>query len=59
MRAYHFAHVAGNAGLDAEVRLAEDAVHAATLSQLSASGIDPNVRSRIKEGIDGPFLVSL
>jgi predicted peroxiredoxin len=55
-RAYHFATVAGNAGLDAEVRLAGDAVRVAQLAD------DPELaalRDKARAGATAPYLVSL
>jgi hypothetical protein len=58
-RAYHFANVAGRAGLEAEVRLAGDAVRATKLDLLPDSDMGRDVRSKIQAGADGPFEVSL
>ena len=59
-RAYHFANVAAGSGLDAEVRLAGDAVTAADPSILPDTDLGRDVRSRIEAAAsDGPFLVSL
>jgi hypothetical protein len=53
--AYHFANVAGEAGLDAEVRLAGDAV------RVAKDGIElsEDLRAKIKSGVEAPYLVSL
>ncbi|MGF1664663.1 MAG: hypothetical protein ACFCVC_00160 [Acidimicrobiia bacterium] len=59
VRAYHFANVAGKAGLQAEVRLAADAVKAAKPELLADTGLGADVRAQIRAGVDGPFLVSL
>ena len=59
-RAYHFAGVAARSGLEAEVRLAGDAVTAADTSILPDTDLGRDVRSKIEEAAsDGPFLVSL
>lgn len=58
-RAYHFATVAGSAGLDAEVRLAGEAVTITDLDLLPDSEMGRDVRNRVATGSDGPFLVSL
>ena len=58
-RAYHFANVAGKAGLEAEVRLAGDAVKATRLDLLPDTELGADVRAQIEAGVDGPFLVSL
>ncbi len=53
--AYHFANVASTAGLDAEVRLAGDAVRVAK----DGVELSEDLRAKIKRGVDAPFLVSL
>lgn len=58
-RVYHFANVAGKAGLDAEVRLAGPAVDAVDLTLPPEGEQGDDLRTRIGEGVDGPFLVSL
>ena len=58
-RAYHFANVAGKAGLEAEVRLAGDAVQATRLDRLPDDDIGRDVRAKIEAGADGPFEVTL
>ncbi len=58
-RVYHFANVAGNAGLEAEVRLAGPAVSVANEDRLPADEHGDDIRSKIKAAVDGPFLVSL
>lgn len=58
-RVYHFANVAGKAGLEAEVRLAGPAVSIANQDLLPADEQGDDIRSRIKAAVDGPFLVSL
>lgn len=58
-RAYHFANVAGTNGLDAEVRLAGDAVSVTRLDELPDDDLGCDVRAKVTAGADGPFLVSL
>ncbi len=58
-RAYHFANVAANSGLDAEVRLAGSAVDVTDLDVLPATEAGDLVRQKIRESIDAPFEVSL
>ncbi len=58
-RAYHFANVAGSNGLDAEVRLAGDAVSVVDVDVLPDDELGRDVRERVGSGADGPFLVSL
>ncbi|MPZ64413.1 MAG: hypothetical protein GEU83_02405 [Pseudonocardiaceae bacterium] len=53
--AYHFANVASQAGLDAEVRLAGDAVRVA----MDETELSEDLRAKIKRGAAAPFLVSL
>jgi predicted peroxiredoxin len=58
-QAYHFAAVAARAGLDAEVRLAGDAVRVA---QLQDAPDDPDLdalRDKAREGVTAPYLISL
>lgn len=57
--AYHFAEVAAGAGLDAEVRLAGDAVRLAQPDGVADSPKGEELRRKAKAGADGPFLVSL
>ena len=57
--AYHFAEVAGKAGLEAEVRLAGDGVRVAHLDSLDGSWRAVELRDKAKAGVDAPFLVSL
>lgn len=57
--AYHFADVAAKAGLEAEVRLAGDAVIVARPDGVEASPKGDDLRVKAKEGADAPFLVSL
>lgn len=59
-RAFHFANVAAGSGLEAEVRLAGDAVSVADTSILPDTDIGRDVRNKIETAAaDGPFLVSL
>ncbi len=58
-RAYHFANVAANSGLDAEVRLAGSAVDVTDLDTLPADDAGDLIRTKIGESIDAPFAVSL
>lgn len=57
--AYHFADVAAKAGLEAEVRLAGDAVRLAQPDGIPDSEEGHRLREKVKESIDAPFLVSL
>ena len=57
--AYHFATVASGAGLEAEVRLAGDAVRLAQPGGIAESEPGDQLRVKVKESIDAPFLVSL
>lgn len=56
--AYLFASVAAKAGLEAEVRLAGDAVRVAT-GAIAGTPMGIELRERARTGVDGPFLVSL
>ncbi len=56
-QAYHFAGVAARTGLDAEVRLAGDAVRLARPDGVAATPAGLALRARALE--DAPFLVSL
>ena len=56
-QAYHFAAVAARAGLEAEVRLAGDAVRLARPDGVADSPAGQALRARALE--DAPFLVSL
>lgn len=58
-RVYHFANVAGKAGLEAEVRLAGPAVDVVDQSTLPATEQGAEASTRVTDGADGPFLVSL
>ena len=57
-RAYHFATVASSAGLEAEVRLAGEAVSVADLDVIPDTEMGRDVRQRVAAGPDAPFLVS-
>ena len=57
-RAYHFATVASSAGLDAEVRLAGEAVSVADLDAIPDTEMGRDVRQRVAAGRDAPFAVS-
>lgn len=58
-RVYHFAKVAGQSGLDAEIRLAGHAVDVTNLDNLPHSNAGDDIRVRIAAGADEPFMVSL
>jgi predicted peroxiredoxin len=58
-RAYHFADVAARAGLEAEVRLAGDAVRLAQPDGVQASRTGEDLRKKAREGAGAPFRVSL
>jgi len=57
--AYHFAAVAADAGLEAEVRLAGDAVLVATVDAIPDTAMGEELREKVKKGVDAPFMVSL
>ncbi|MDQ3570623.1 MAG: hypothetical protein M3396_08395 [Actinomycetota bacterium] len=57
--AYHFAEIAAGAGLDAEVRLAGDAVRVAQPDAVASSPQGEDLRQKAKAGRSSPFLVSL
>ncbi len=57
--AYHFADVAAGAGLEAEVRLAGDAVLVARTDSVEASSLGGQLLEKAKAGVDAPYLVSL
>jgi len=57
--AYHFATVAADAGLEAEVRLAGDAVRLAQPDGIADSEAGGQLRQKVKESLDAKFLVSL
>lgn len=58
-RAYHFATVASQAGLDAEVRLAGPAVDVTDVATLPDDERGLDVRNRVSAGADAPFAISL
>ncbi len=57
--AYHFASAAAGAGLDAEVRLAGDAVRLAQPDGIADTPQGDELRQKVKMAVGGPFLVSL
>ena len=57
--AYHFAAVAAGAGLDAEVRLAGDAVRVAQPDGIADTPLGEEVRRKVRQGATAPHLVSL
>jgi hypothetical protein len=57
--AYHFANVASNAGLDAEVRLAGDAVRVAHPDEITEEARGGELREKVRAGVDAPYLISL
>jgi predicted peroxiredoxin len=57
--AYHFATVAARAGLEAEVRLAGDAVRVAQPDGIEGSQTGEDLRRKAQGGVHAPFLVSL
>jgi hypothetical protein len=57
--AYHFATVAAGAGLEAEVRLAGDAVRIAQPDGLGDSTAGEEARVKALQGPTAPYLVSL
>lgn len=57
-RAYHFASVASASGLEAEVRLAGEAVSVVDLDAVPDTDLGRDVRQKIAAGSDAPFLVS-
>ena len=57
--AYHFANVAADTGLEAEVRLAGDAVRLAKPDGIADTEQGDQLREKVKESIDAPYLVSL
>ncbi len=59
-RAYHFANVAARSGLEAEVRLAGEAVSVADVAVLPDTEQGQDVKAQVEQAAaDGPFLVSL
>jgi hypothetical protein len=57
--AYHFAKIAADAGLDAEVRLAGDAVRLAQPGGVEESDTGRQLLEKSRAGRGEPFLVSL
>lgn len=57
-RAYHFANVASQQGIDAEVRLAGSAVDVADLDTLPQTEAGDEIRNKILASIDAPFEVT-
>ncbi len=58
-KAYHFASVAAKAGLDAEVRLAGDAVRVAQPDGVPATPEGAALQEKARGGALAPYLVSL
>ncbi|MFN2556339.1 MAG: hypothetical protein ABR592_05605 [Nitriliruptorales bacterium] len=57
--AYHFAEVASRAGLEAEVRLAGDAVRVALPDVIAATPQGDELRGKVVRPAARPFVVSL
>jgi hypothetical protein len=57
--AYHFANVAAQAGLEAEVRLAGDAVKVALPGVIAATPRGDELREKLRLGAEGAFMVSM
>ncbi len=57
-RAYHFAMTASAAGLEAEVRLAGDAVAVADLEAIPDTELGRDVRQKVAAGREAAFVVS-
>jgi len=57
--AYHFATVAAAAGLEAEVRLAGDAVKLALPNAIVATPKGDELREKVRQGVDADYRVSL
>ena len=57
--AYHFAEVASRAGLDAEVRLAGDAVRVAQDGTVAETELGLDLRTKVIDGALAAYLVSL
>lgn len=58
-QAYHFAAVAARAGLEAEVRLAGDAVRVAQPDGVAATPEGEALQEKARQGATAPYLVSL
>ncbi len=57
--AYHFAAAAARAGLEAEVRLAGDAVRVVDEDVFGADDTGSDLRAKVAAGVGAPFAVSL
>jgi hypothetical protein len=57
--AYHFATVAAQAGLKAEVRLAGDAVQATVPDRIAAGATGDELRAKVRAGVEARYKVSL
>ncbi|MCY4068709.1 MAG: hypothetical protein OXE79_06370 [Acidimicrobiaceae bacterium] len=57
-RAYHFAAAAAGAGLEAEVRLAGEAVAVADLETIPDTDMGRDVRQKVAAGREAAFAVS-
>jgi len=57
--AYHFATVAAGAGLEAEVRLAGDAVKLALPNAIAVTPRGDELREKVRQGVGADYLVSL
>ena len=57
--AYHFAAVAAGAGLEAEVRLAGDAVRLAQPGGIAEDEQGDQLRQKVKDSLEADFVVSL
>lgn len=57
--AYHFAEVAAGAGLEAEVRLAGDAVRVAQPGGTAPTPLGEELQKKVEAGASASFLVSL
>lgn len=57
--AYHFATVAARAGLEAEVRLAGDAVKLALPNAIAATPEGADLREKVQQGTTAGYVVSL
>ena len=57
-RAYHFAGVAASSGLEAEVRLAGEAVTAADPAALPDTDLGRDMRAKVAGGAEAAFEVS-
>lgn len=57
--AYHFATVAARAGLEAEVRLAGDAVKVALPDSIAPTPQGDELREKVRQGVEAAYLISL